>query len=332
MSLLDVGCVRARSPSTSPAASRRGRFSASTARRRRSPRRAQRPRGFRPALRPRRNLRPRYRAGDYDVVHAHQVLQRLVDPIAALVDLLRSSVARRLVAARDGDYTTMTCVPQDPLLDRWQELYQRVTRAQRGRTRCRRRLAGRARAPARGCARLGGSSCLPTPDARTWSADLWADRVTQSRFAEQALGRGSCDPRRARAIAAAFLRWAQDPGASFAMLHGEVRCTAPGDATRTPGAAVTGAWRRPWRALPPAIRRAWARRTRPDTREDGVGRCAGVRPASCSSYTDDVHDHHRPDSDERPSASPIHGRPSPYGRAIADDDDRQLPVDGRSAP
>jgi ubiquinone/menaquinone biosynthesis C-methylase UbiE len=174
--------------------------------------------------------------GSYDVVHAHQVLQHLVDPIAALIELRLVCRPGGLVAARDGDYATMTWFPQDPLLDRWQELYQRVARANGGEPDAGRRLAGWARAAGFADVRASASSwCFATPDARTWWADLWADRVTQSRFAEQALGEGHATRAELEAIAAAFLRWAADPGAWFAMLHGEVRCTAPGDATPNTG-------------------------------------------------------------------------------------------------
>jgi len=167
--------------------------------------------------------------GSYDVVHAHQVLQHLVDPVAALIELRLVCRPGGLVAARDGDYATMTWFPCDPLLDRWQELYQRVARANGGEPDAGRRLVGWARAAGFADVHASASSwCFATPDARTWWADLWADRVTQSRFAEQALGEGFARRVELEEIAAAFRRWAADPDAWFAMLHGEVLCAVPG--------------------------------------------------------------------------------------------------------
>src|SRR6476469_5252573 len=42
--------------------------------------------------------------GTFDVVHAHQVLQHLTDPVAALREMRRVCRAGGIVAARDGDY------------------------------------------------------------------------------------------------------------------------------------------------------------------------------------------------------------------------------------
>ena len=129
--------------------------------------------------------------GSYDVVHVHQVLQHLVDPIAALVELRLVCRPGGVVAARDGDYASMTWYPHDPLLDRWQDLYQRVARANGGEPDAGRRLLAWAHGAGFEDVRASASSwCFATPEARAWWADLWADRVTQSRFAQQALGEG----------------------------------------------------------------------------------------------------------------------------------------------
>jgi len=64
----------------------------------------------------------------FDVVHAHQVLQHLTDPVAALREMARVAKPGGLIAVRDADYHAMTWYPELPGLDRWMEIYQAVAR------------------------------------------------------------------------------------------------------------------------------------------------------------------------------------------------------------
>jgi len=49
-----------------------------------------------------------YGNGSFDVVHAHQLLQHLTDPVAALKEMARVCRSGGLVAVRDADYQAMT--------------------------------------------------------------------------------------------------------------------------------------------------------------------------------------------------------------------------------
>src|SRR3954447_11324732 len=50
----------------------------------------------------------------FDVVHAHQVLQHVADPVAALREMRRVARPGGLIAVRDSDYAAFTWFPQLP--------------------------------------------------------------------------------------------------------------------------------------------------------------------------------------------------------------------------
>jgi SAM-dependent methyltransferase len=161
----------------------------------------------------------------FDVVHAHQVLQHLAQPVAALAEMARVCRPGGLVAARDGDYDGFTWYPADPVLDAWLDLYGRVARANGGEPDGGRRL--RAWARAAGCTDVTASAsawCFATPEDRHWWGELWADRMTESALGARAVELGLADHDALRHMAAAWRRWAAHPDGWFAVLHGEILC------------------------------------------------------------------------------------------------------------
>ena len=66
--------------------------------------------------------------------------------------------------------------------------------------------------------------CFATAEDRAWWGSTWADRVTASAFADQALDRGLSDAAELAGIARAWLDWAGREDGWFTVLHGEVIC------------------------------------------------------------------------------------------------------------
>lgn len=159
----------------------------------------------------------------FDVVHAHQVLQHLSDPVGALRELRRVVRPDGLVAVRDSDYAAMVWAPRDPRLDRWLALYHELTTVNRAEADAGRFLLSWAQAA--GFSEVTASSSTWTfadPETRGWWGDLWADRVTQSSFAAQARANGLADDAELEDLADAFRSWAEAPDGFWAVLHGEV--------------------------------------------------------------------------------------------------------------
>jgi ubiquinone/menaquinone biosynthesis C-methylase UbiE len=167
----------------------------------------------------------RFGDASFDVVHAHQVLQHVGDPVAALVEMRRVCRPDGVVAVRDADYPAMTYFPANPDLDRSQAAYVAMARANGANPDAGRRLLRWAHEAGFGTVAPSASVwCFATPDERAWWGGLWSERVTSSRLAEQLRAAGLADDDLV-AFADGWRRWAVEPDGWFGVIHGEVLCT-----------------------------------------------------------------------------------------------------------
>ncbi|MGH8907314.1 MAG: class I SAM-dependent methyltransferase [Egibacteraceae bacterium] len=161
--------------------------------------------------------------GRFDVVHAHQVLQHLRDPVGALRAMARLAKPGGIVAVRDADCSAMTWAPDSARLDRWRAIYLEVTRRNGAEANAGRWLLEWAHAAGlRDISYTTSTWTFSTPADRAWWGQLWAERIVRSSFAEQAVSYGIATAAELEAVADGWRSWAAQPVGVFIILHGEV--------------------------------------------------------------------------------------------------------------
>ena len=165
--------------------------------------------------------------GTFDVVHAHQILQHLTEPVAALREMRRVCKPDGYVAARDADFAAMAWYPQDDRLNRWLDLYRRIAYSNRTEPDAGRRLLSWAREAGFDDVTCSATAwCFATPEERAWWGGLWAERVISSALADQALDRQLASRQDLEDIADGWRRWTEQDDGWFTVLNGEVLCRA----------------------------------------------------------------------------------------------------------
>ena len=149
----------------------------------------------------------------FDVVHAHQVLQHVGDPVQALREMRRVCQARR---DRRGPRQRLRRVHLVPRAARAGRVAGPLPAGRPGqRRRAGRRAAaavlgprGRASPTSRPPRRPGVS---PTPEDRAWWGGMWAERILNSDMARQALASGAATEDDLRRISDGWRAWAAEP-------------------------------------------------------------------------------------------------------------------------
>ena len=164
----------------------------------------------------------------FDVVHVHQVLQHLTDPVSALTELRRVLRAGGLLAVRESDYGGFFWAPACAALERWLELYHLVTARNGAEADAGRRLPSWVRRAGFEDVVVSSSSwSFAEAEERAWWGGLWADRVRLSAFASQTLEYGLSTPEELDDLANAWREWADTDDAVFVVAHVEVLARRP---------------------------------------------------------------------------------------------------------
>lgn len=161
----------------------------------------------------------------FDIVHAHQVLQHVADPVQALREMRRVTRLGGVVAARDADFGAMIWYPEPPGMDAWLPIYYRVARGNGGEPDAGRRLVSWARAA--GFTDVTASSstwCYTTPEEREWWSESWGGRMIRSSVADHAVAGGHATREELQRVYEGWKRWAAAEDGWFSVTHGEIIC------------------------------------------------------------------------------------------------------------
>jgi len=167
----------------------------------------------------------RFDDAEFEVVHAHQVLQHLTDPVGALREMIRVTKPGGLVAVRDADYQGMTWYPEPSGLDRWRESYRAVAKHNGAEPDGGRHLvqwaldAGVERDQVTASV---GSWLFTTDEERAFWSELWAERTVTSAFGEQAREYGIATLDEQNIMADAWREWAAHSAGWFMVPCGEL--------------------------------------------------------------------------------------------------------------
>ena len=158
----------------------------------------------------------------FDVVHAHQVLQHLADPVGALAEMRRLTRPGGMVAVRDAVYSAMTWFPEPAGMEQWRSVYMATARANGGEPDAGSRLLSWAREAGFTDVTASASTwCYATPADRAWQSQTWAQRCLTS-FGPRAVELGLADRADLEAMAQAWRQWGDSEDAWFVVVHGEV--------------------------------------------------------------------------------------------------------------
>ena len=162
----------------------------------------------------------------FDVVHAHQVLQHLADPVGALAEMRRVTRPGGIVAVRDAVYSAMTWFPEPAGMEQWRSVYMATARANGGEPDAGSRLLSWARAAGFTDVTASASTwCYATPADRAWQSQTWAQRCLTS-FGPRAVELGLADRADLETMAQAWRQWGDSEDAWFVVVHGEVLARA----------------------------------------------------------------------------------------------------------
>ncbi len=158
----------------------------------------------------------------FDVVHAHQVLQHLSDPVGALREMSRVCKPGGIVAVRDADYAAMAWYPDSEGMEGWRQTYRLIAHNNGAEPDAGRHLRRWVRLAGFTDVRLSTSNWVyATDESCRWWGNSQAERILGDAFIRQA---DACGISRleVESFAEGWREWGQSSDAWFLLPNTEI--------------------------------------------------------------------------------------------------------------
>lgn len=165
--------------------------------------------------------------GTFDVVHAHQVLQHLRDPIKAFSEMRRVTKPGGIVAIREGEVATFTVYPSSKDLEDFKSVYVRAGEKIGSTPKAGRHLvawAKKAGFERKDITATASAWCFNTAEDRAWWGGMWADRILKSSFLDSVVNNQIATKDDLERYSKAWVNWKEDEDGWLSMIHSEVIC------------------------------------------------------------------------------------------------------------
>ena len=163
----------------------------------------------------------------FDVVHGHQVLQHVGQPVEALREMYRVLKPGAILACRESDFSVNSWFPESAGIQSFQDLYMRVARSNGGDPTAGRKLHVWASEAGFDWKHIKSSAsiwCFSTFEEREYWGGMWASRLLHSDLVQQAISGGHAAQGDLLEMSQAWQDWIPNPAGRFVIQHGEILC------------------------------------------------------------------------------------------------------------
>ncbi|KAJ5931060.1 hypothetical protein N7466_006553 [Penicillium verhagenii] len=161
----------------------------------------------------------------FDIVHAHQVLQHIADPVLALREMRRVVKVGGVVSCRES--AGMTWYPANEGIELWKEVTEKMGRAKGGNPHPGSMIhvwAGRGGFELEDVQRSAGTWLFSTPAERNYWGGSMEERARSSGFSRSAVEEGFASVEELEKIANGWKEFVEEVDGWFGLMHGEILC------------------------------------------------------------------------------------------------------------